>query len=189
MATILRFRPRKRRAAKRGTPEGQPSLFEGFPYIPKADLHMRPADGSDARAVPMPSDAAPVDPLEPPEDASPEMVRRYRIRRWIFRVAMGAIFLSVLGWAIYGERGWVDLQRRQEELERLRAEVAVQATTVEGLRRQVADLRSDPKAVERIAREELGYALPGEISLLLPRAPEVDRRGGSATVRASKSEP
>jgi cell division protein FtsB len=189
LATILRFRPRKRRPAKRGPAEGQPSLFEGFPYTPEADLHMRPADGTDARSVPLPSDAEPLDRAELGENAPPEVVKKQVRKRRTFRVAMIAVFLGGAAATVFGEKGWIDVQRRQGELERLRAEAAAQQERVDALRREVSRLRTDPAAIERIAREELGYALPGEVTLLLPRSAEVEPAGGSATVRPYEPKP
>lgn len=189
MATILRFRPRKRRPAKRGPAEGQPSLFEGFPYTPEADLHMRPADGTDARSVALPSDAEPLDQTDLAGNAPPEVVRKQVRKRRTFRVAMIAVFLGGAAATVFGEKGWLDVQRRQAELERLRAEAAAQQVRVDLLRREVSRLRTDPAAIERIAREELGYALPGEVTLLLPKPAEVEPAGGSATVRPFEPKP
>jgi cell division protein FtsB len=69
--------------------------------------------------------------------------------------------------SIFGDRGYLHLMsqtRRSEALEReltgLRAENLRLAEEITGL-------RSSPQAVERVAREELGLARPGEIVFLL----------------------
>ncbi len=150
---------------------------------------MRPADGTDARAVPLPSDAEPLDQADLAENAPPEIVRKRVRKRRTFRIAMVAVFLGGAAAAVFGEKGWLDVQRRQAELERLRAEAAAQQARVDALRREVSRLRTDPAAIERIAREELGYALPGEVTLLLPRTAEVEPAEGSATVRSFERKP
>ena len=183
MAKILRFPARKRRSPKRGTTEGQASLFEGFSYAPEADLHLR---GSDAHPVSMPSDAEPANRLDLPGEPPPELVRQRTFRRRTFATALGAVFLLGIAAAVFGERGWLDVQRRQADLERVRAEAAKQEARVNALRSEVSHLRTDRTSVERIAREDLGYALPGEVTLVLPVPREVDPRAGSATVRGSE---
>ncbi len=53
--------------------------------------------------------------------------------------------------------------RNEEEGRRLERENAALEETVARLRREVRALRGDPAALERAAREELGYVKPGEI--------------------------
>lgn len=74
--------------------------------------------------------------------------------------------LSVGG--LFGDRGFLHLmqeRRRSEALQRdiaaLRAENAMLAT-------QIQALRSDPRTIEKLAREELGLARPDEIVFLVP---------------------
>ena len=54
-----------------------------------------------------------------------------------------------------------ELAEVQRDTERLRADVR-------SLSREVAALRSDPEAIERIARDELGMVRPGEIVFQFP---------------------
>jgi cell division protein FtsB len=53
-------------------------------------------------------------------------------------------------------------ERMRRELERLDNEVRVQKKFSEQLQMEVNSLRNDPKTVERLARERLGYARPDE---------------------------
>jgi cell division protein FtsB len=69
--------------------------------------------------------------------------------------------------ALFGDRGLlhlIDQRHRAEalahEIEDLQAENARLAT-------EIAALRSDPRAIERLAREELGLARPGETVFLV----------------------
>ncbi|ANM28702.1 hypothetical protein ABI59_02375 [Acidobacteria bacterium Mor1] len=71
--------------------------------------------------------------------------------------------------AFLGDRGYLDVQRSQRELEALQAEVAAQRQRVRELDRRARRLQSEPEAVERIAREELNRVLPGETLFLLPK--------------------
>jgi cell division protein FtsB len=51
---------------------------------------------------------------------------------------------------------------RQRNLE-LEAQVQREEDTARQLKASLDALRSDPKAIERLAREKLGYAKPGEV--------------------------
>jgi cell division protein FtsB len=53
-------------------------------------------------------------------------------------------------------------ERRRREVIRLDAQIAHEEATARQTREAVETLRNDPKAVERLAREKLGYAKPGE---------------------------
>ena len=70
--------------------------------------------------------------------------------------------------ALFGDGGLTDLLRLQRDLRGARAELSDQQLKVERLRREILSLERDPAARERIAREELGLALPGEYLFLLP---------------------
>jgi len=48
------------------------------------------------------------------------------------------------------------------------AEHAAHLKRVQELKREVGRLKDDPSAVERVAREELGYVAKGELVLVLP---------------------
>jgi cell division protein FtsB len=77
-----------------------------------------------------------------------------------------AIIALVVG-SLFGDRGILQViaqrQRAQElalEIEEIRAENARLATEIHAL-------RTDPRAIERIAREQLGLARPGETVFLI----------------------
>lgn len=83
---------------------------------------------------------------------------------FIYRVAwsvLAVILLFFIGYAFYPPiRKAHELQAtiaRKEEENRLKTEM------LEHLRRKQERLLNDPRFVEKIAREELGYAKPGEL--------------------------
>jgi len=53
-------------------------------------------------------------------------------------------------------------ERMRKEVLRLEAQVQQDEATNKLLKASIDSLRNDPKAVERLARERLGYAKPGE---------------------------
>jgi cell division protein FtsB len=103
---------------------------------------------------------------EPDPDA--ELGRKLRRRVIVF--ILYTFFIAGLVAALFGKGGMVDLLRLHGELAAARSGLAEQQSRVEGLRLEVERLRQDPAARERVAREELGMAKPGEVIFLLPRS-------------------
>ena len=104
------------------------------------------------------------DPAEgaSPPDAEPA-TERSRLR--VLLVAMASLVLA-LG-AIFGRHGLLEARQFRLERDRLRAENVKLERDNEALAREVKALETEPFAVERIAREELGLARPGEKLILL----------------------
>ena len=65
--------------------------------------------------------------------------------------------------AITGERGYLDVRRQRARLSKLRAEVGTLRRENLTLLAEVRALKHDPYIIEKIAREKLGYARPGEL--------------------------
>lgn len=67
-------------------------------------------------------------------------------------------------------------QRMREENLRLEQEIRKEEERAGDLQRQIHALNTDPKALERLARERLGYAKPGETIIYFEaQAPRVGR--------------
>jgi cell division protein FtsB len=62
-------------------------------------------------------------------------------------------------------------ERFRKEIVRLDAQVQKEEEKAKELRTSIEALRRDPKAVERLAREQLGYAKPGEIVIRFESQP------------------
>jgi cell division protein FtsB len=86
-------------------------------------------------------------------------------KRLLLAVALCAI-LALVGRSILGDRGLFEVWRKKSSHQQLSAEVQVLRDENTSLRRQIEALRHDPLAIERIAREDLGYARPGEITFV-----------------------
>jgi cell division protein FtsB len=85
-----------------------------------------------------------------------------------------ALLAGSAAWACFGERGILTNRTLIQELEARTREVAEQNSTIEHLRRQIQDMRDDPRVQERWIREELGYVRPGEVLYLFPGDRSVD---------------
>ncbi len=84
-----------------------------------------------------------------------------RIRRAVLRPA--AIVLGLLALSLADPNGLRKALRNEREIQRLERENAALEQRVIELRREAKALKGDPAAVERAAREELGYVRPGEL--------------------------
>ncbi len=62
-------------------------------------------------------------------------------------------------------------ERYRKEILRLDSEIQKKEETGRQLKLQVEALRHDPKAIERLAREQLGYGKPGETVIRFEAAP------------------
>jgi cell division protein FtsB len=124
---------------------------------------------SDARADTLfPSDARPAEEPPPGKAPDPDRERRRRFVHGVVGLFLGTIFVASSVGALVGNHGYFAVRRSREELAILKAAVEKKQAQVTELRKAVDSLKSDPRAVERIAREELGFVKPGEITFLLP---------------------
>jgi len=113
-------------------------------------------------------------------EPDPEVERKRKLRGRVRNTLLLTVFAAGLLGAIFAKGGLVDRMRLTQELRAVEAQVDAQRQRVEALRRQVRRLNDDPMARERIAREQLGYAKPGEIVFLLPKeqgSPRLSREG------------
>jgi cell division protein FtsB len=69
---------------------------------------------------------------------------------------------------IFGPHGFIAMRRTQKEIEQVRDDIGRINDENKSLAGQVNSLKTDPQAIERIAREEMGLARPGELIYKLP---------------------
>jgi cell division protein FtsB len=80
-----------------------------------------------------------------------------------FTIGYVIAVLVLLGLSALDRDGLRKALHKEAEVERLARENAALEQRVARLRREVKALQGDPGALERAAREELGYVKPGEI--------------------------
>ena len=79
-----------------------------------------------------------------------------------------ALALAAFAIVAYGAQSLTRAMQMRHEVESLEHEIAgLRAETAE-LQVRVSHLRSDPEAIEKLAREVLGFVKPGERVLKLP---------------------
>jgi cell division protein FtsB len=84
------------------------------------------------------------------------------------RHLLGFALLLLLVHDIFGPHGFVAMRRTQKEIEQIRTEIGKLNEENKSLAGQVTSLKSDPRAIEHIAREDMGLARPGEMIFKLP---------------------
>jgi cell division protein FtsB len=100
-----------------------------------------------------------------------ERVRPYAMRRRIATVAVMVLAASLFVHVMFGANGMVVYKKKRAEYEALKKQMALEQEENDRYTQQIQGLKSDQKAVEKEAREQLGYAKPGEY-VYVPPAPE-----------------
>ena len=86
-------------------------------------------------------------------------------RRALRAGTLAVIALAILG---FGGQSLSRLWTMKRDVDGLEREIAALRAETDRVSASVARLRSDPNAIEQIAREELGLIKPGERVLKLP---------------------
>ena len=181
MGKLIRFRRKGKGKAK---DEAARALFPPFQ-----------SGASDARPASFSSDAcASDDGARAGATPDPEIERKKVRKQRGAVVALVIVFLGGTAAALFGDRGYLDVERQRLRYLERRDANAAQLQRVVALWHEVDRLKTDPSAVERIAREDLGYVAPGELTLLLPgddpgKARGLDAKRGSGIVPAVRSTP
>jgi cell division protein FtsB len=114
------------------------------------------------------------------DEGLPRKTRRAGDRSWRFwgvRLAAALLLAAAIAFLphhLFGGTDGATLEGVDSELGRVRAEIAARRVDNAELRRDIEALRSDPGAIEDIARRELGMVRPGEVIL---RFEEAHRHG------------
>lgn len=91
------------------------------------------------------------------------------LRRNMRQILCLALF-ALLVHDIFGPHGFIAMRRTQKEIDDIRAQIGKVNAENKSLADEVDALKTDPKSIERIAREEMGLARPGEMIFKLPEA-------------------
>jgi cell division protein FtsB len=92
----------------------------------------------------------------------------FRGRHRLATAAVGVLLCLLAFHAIFGANGFLDFHQKTTESQKLDQEI--RALEQDNARRQqeVKALKSEPQAIEKEARERMGYARPGEVVYTVP---------------------
>ena len=99
-------------------------------------------------------------------ESSPAEVVAYMRKnaRQILALTLFALFVH----DVFGPHGFIAMRRTQKEIDQIQEQISKMNNENKSLTDQVSALKSDPKSIERIAREEMGLARPGEMIFKIP---------------------
>jgi len=95
-------------------------------------------------------------------------------RRVVIFVVLAAALAVLIG-AATGDRGYLEVRRRRAAYRELQQQVAELKAQNTALLDDIHALKTDPYVIEKLAREQLGYARPGEVVYLFPRVEAAPR--------------
>jgi cell division protein FtsB len=180
MGNLIRFR----RQGKAKKDEAARALFPPFK-----------SGATDARPASFQSDAsASTEGVRPGASPDPELERKKLRKQRGAVAALVLVFLGGTAAVFFGDHGYLDVRRQRHRYNELKAVHEARLQRVEALRREIDRLKDDPSAIERIAREDLGYVAKNELTLLLPGDdPEgphgLDAKSGSGIVPGVRNTP
>jgi cell division protein FtsL len=99
-------------------------------------------------------------PVNEPQPGFTQQLAEFFRRNTVWFLA--AAFALLLMQDVFGTHGVLAMRRAQQEAKSVRAEIDQLNQENSQLQENVKSLRTDPAAIERIAREEMGLARPGE---------------------------
>jgi cell division protein FtsB len=100
----------------------------------------------------------------------PFAVEVYRLRRRIATIAVAVLAVSLFVHVMFGANGMVVYKQKRSDYETLRKQIVEVQKENDRYTQRIQDLKSDQTAIEKEAREQLGYAKPGEY-VYVPPAP------------------
>ena len=94
------------------------------------------------------------------------------MRAWVLGTVIALIALGV--GSVFGDRGVLSMLGEREKVEALQGELEELRQENARLSAEITDLRTSPRAIERLAREELGLDRPDETVFLIRDSAEGD---------------
>jgi len=83
-------------------------------------------------------------------------------------VLLGLLVLVLVVHDVFGTHGYLAMRRTQNEINKVEAGLDQLNKENSQLEQEVRELKTDPHKIEKIARDELGLAKPGEVIIKIP---------------------
>ncbi len=87
-------------------------------------------------------------------------------RRKLLIAGLGFFFLVLLLASFFGKKGLIEIYRAQKEQKTLLQEIARHEIEKRRLEKEIEELKQNPKAVEKKAREKLWLVKPDEVIII-----------------------
>ncbi len=105
--------------------------------------------------------------------ARPEIREEAGLRGKAMTLASIIALVALVVGALIGDRGILRLIDERLRVVALAAEIGELERNNDRLAHEILELRSNPRPIERLAREELGLAGPGETVFIIRRDPPI----------------
>ena len=101
----------------------------------------------------------------------PYLTKLYELRRRIATVAVAVLAVWLFVHVTFGANGMVVYRAKKAEYERVQKDIQALQKENQQYSSEVDQLKSDPKRIEKEAREQFHYARPGEVIYVSPDKP------------------
>ena len=109
----------------------------------------------------------------PVEDKIRSLMQQYG------RGLLGLLMLVMIVHDVFGTHGFLAMRRTQNEIRKVKANLDALSKENAALEQEVKDLNSDPRLIEKIARDDLGLARPGEIIIRIPAGQQLEQNSAA----------
>jgi cell division protein FtsB len=89
------------------------------------------------------------------------------------RALLGLLVLFLVVHDIFGAHGYLAMRHTQSEIKKVQADLDQLNKENLQLEQEVQELKTDPHKIEKIARDELGLAKPGEVIIKIPQSQQL----------------
>ncbi|MBV9179847.1 MAG: septum formation initiator family protein [Acidobacteria bacterium] len=103
--------------------------------------------------------------------AQPFMEQLLALRTRLATIAVALLAIWLMVHVVFGANGMVIYRSKRSEYRALEKEINQLHKENDDYTKQVNQLKSDPKRIEKEAREQFHYARPGEVIYVSPEAP------------------
>jgi cell division protein FtsB len=89
------------------------------------------------------------------------------------RALLALLVLILVVHDVFGAHGYLAMRRTQQEIKKVTDGLDQLKKENLQLGQEVRELKTDPHKIEKIARDELGLARPGEVIIKIPRSQQL----------------
>jgi len=101
----------------------------------------------------------------------PALARLFELRRRIATTAVALLAIWLFLHVTFGANGMVVYRSKKTEYQKLEKDIHELEKENDDYTKQVTELKTDPKRIEKEAREQFHYARPGEVIYVAPERP------------------
>jgi cell division protein FtsB len=102
------------------------------------------------------------------EHVRPFFTTVYVLRRRIATTLVAVVAVSLFAHVMFGANGMIVYKQKRAEYEALHVQILEEQAENQRFTQEIEALKKDGKAIEKEAREQLGYAKPGEYVYVAP---------------------